>query len=294
MPAQRSPTPYPAFRELEHLIMAKHANKNVDTLHDTMSTLIQLRTMFATIIHTAGRARTMINEVTPTLLNQALDNKQRGKAVKHIQHFQWVLGNIIHDDFNDRVMNLLVNIAEQITQLTEVEGEDKENAIARLLIATMGEYPMYQMEDEESSDEEVTDPLSPTVKQEEMDIRGDSSPLPLPAITPPPTIDEEVDHLILTLKNYGAPADTLIIGGGSFITWKTLQENGETNADYWKPILRRLLDNHHNADTLYRGTPIPLYSAGPDHARFFIGYKPVTDQFVIAPTKKKVAAAITH
>jgi hypothetical protein len=172
-----------------------------------------------------------------------------------------------------------------MAQLPRGLDEKKENTIKTLMdiLADRDPFPR-ELEQYHSN--------SPTPSSNS-DMAEDRIP-PLPEITPPPMLDKEATHLCTFLSQPEcSPPDSAgkcKPPAGYF----TLMKNGERNPKYWNAILQELLNNYANKSTTYQGIPIPLFAGGPNHARFFIGHKRATNDFIIGPTKKRVATLITH
>ena len=52
--------------------------------------------------------------------------------------------------------------------------------------------------------------------------------------------------------------------------YKTLQQNGRQNKQYWKEIAVEFIKQKHNANMSRRGFPIKMFTEGPPHELFFI------------------------
>ena len=81
-------------------------------------------------------------------------------------------------------------------------------------------------------------------------------------------IQEEVNNLKKALKTLQAPMK--IIPFYPPLHYKSLQQNGKQDEQYWKEITAEFIKQNHNADTSRRGFLIEMFTEELPYEPFFI------------------------
>jgi hypothetical protein len=282
----RIATPIP-----RNVIMLAEIEQHLPPLHNSHDDIIELvyqlyqqGKAFKELQVTAETISQKLNRLEPHVGKIGRTTGRRPRATHHFSCIERELRAIRTAETSERLISLMVMVAEYAALTPLAEEEDKENDIVRLMSILSGPDPFPHERAYDSSDDDESMSTSTT--------NGNEDIPPLPEIAPPPTLDEETDHLRRWLEDPACQGPKSLSQCMPPVGYCTLRYQGEKDEGYWKDILTSLIDKYHNDAIRYSSTDVPLFAAGPDHAKFFIGHKKNTHEFFIAPTKRKVGSAV--
>ena len=73
--------------------------------------------------------------------------------------------------------------------------------------------------------------------------------------------------------------------------YKSIQQEEETNSQYWKEIMAEFIKQKHNTNTSHQGFSIKMFTRSPLYELFFITLT-LQETLVIRTTKKLVATYV--